>query len=152
MYLLGGRPGVAEGAAQKLTERFPTLQLAGWDHGYHEEDDEVIARINASGADILFVGFGVPLQERWICRNRERLNPRLCLGVGALLDFMSGRVPRAPRLLRTMRLEWAWRFLIEPRRLFRRYFIDGSRFAGSVLSQTIRLRSQSPPPADRRLP
>ena len=141
VYLLGGLPGVAEQAARNLRDRFPALNIAGSDHGFHDNNDDVIQRINESQADILFVAFGVPLQEEWICTHRDHLTPRLCLGVGALLDFLSGRVRRAPRILRALRLEWIWRFLMEPRRLFRRYFIDGSRFSASVAAEALGRRS-----------
>lgn len=148
IYLLGGLPGVAARAAENLRRQIPTIHIVGTDHGYHDgKDAEVISRINESGAEILFVGFGVPRQEKWLREHREQLAPPLCLGVGALLDFLSGRVPRAPRLMRVLRLEWTWRLMVEPRRLFRRYVIHGSRFTASVCLEAYRQRRQRQLPA-----
>lgn len=145
VYFYGGQPGVAESAADKIRDKIPTLRIAGTDHGYHAppETDAVIDRINRSDADILFVALGVPRQETWIAENRHLLTPRLCLGVGALLDFLSGRVSRAPRLLRSMRLEWTWRLMLEPRRLCYRYLVDGPRFAGMVISEAVSKRASN---------
>ena len=84
--------------------------------------------INASGAAVLFVAMGAPLQEKWITRHRGALRPALCLGVGALLDYLSGATPRAPRLVRALSLEWAWRVVLEPRRLGSRYIFAGIPF------------------------
>ncbi|MCK5215260.1 MAG: WecB/TagA/CpsF family glycosyltransferase, partial [Candidatus Omnitrophica bacterium] len=104
------------------------IQIVGTHHGYVEEDEAVIDQINESGAEVLFVAMGVPIQEKWIHRNRDRLNPRLCLGVGALFDYLSGTIPRAPGIVRCLRLEWLWRCFVDPRRMIKRYFIDDTGF------------------------
>jgi N-acetylglucosaminyldiphosphoundecaprenol N-acetyl-beta-D-mannosaminyltransferase len=128
MFFLGGKDNVAEKAADNMRQRISNIKIVGTYTGYFEDDQKVIGQINASGADILFVSMGVPLQEKWIHRNRERLNPKLCLGVGALMDYLSGTIPRAPLSMRKIHLEWLWRIFIDPRRMFKRYIIHGLGF------------------------
>jgi N-acetylglucosaminyldiphosphoundecaprenol N-acetyl-beta-D-mannosaminyltransferase len=124
IFFLGGKEGVAEKAKKKIGKLFPQVDIIGTHHGYFENSDQVIDIINASGADVLFVSMGVPLQEKWIYLNRTKLNPHICLGVGALLDFLSGSKYRAPRFIRKCNLEWLWRIIVEPKRMFGRYFFD----------------------------
>ncbi|MFH1691843.1 MAG: WecB/TagA/CpsF family glycosyltransferase [Candidatus Omnitrophota bacterium] len=135
MYFLGGRKGVAVGAAEAMMKKVPGIEIVGAHNGYFVDDQAVIDKINASGADILFVAMGVPLQEKWIFKYRAQLNPKLCVGVGALFDYLSGRVKRAPKIFRILRLEWLWRVFIEPKRMFKRYFIDGAKLIWMVLKE-----------------
>jgi exopolysaccharide biosynthesis WecB/TagA/CpsF family protein len=140
IFLLGGNPGVAAAAAATMQARFPALKIAGTQHGYFgdDENDRVVDMINASGAAILFVGFGVPRQELWIARHRDRIDAPLLLGVGGLFDYYSGRIPRAPQLLRRLGCEWLWRLLQEPRRLANRYLIGNLVFVGHALINAYR--------------
>ncbi|MBN2286346.1 MAG: WecB/TagA/CpsF family glycosyltransferase [Tissierellales bacterium] len=135
LFFLGGREGVAEKAAKQVLMNIQGIQITGTHSGYFDNDQKVIKKINDSGADILLVAMGVPLQEKWIYHNRKDLNPKLCIGVGALFDFLSGRIRRAPKILRTLHLEWCWRLAIEPKRLWKRYLIDDMKFMGSVFIQ-----------------
>ncbi len=135
MFFLGGREGVALAAAENMMKKVPGIEIVGTHDGYFKDDQTVIDKINASGADILFVAMGVPLQEKRIFKNRERLNPKLCVWVGALLDYLSGRVRRAPKIFRILKLEWFWRVFMEPKRMFKRYFIDGSKLIMLVLKE-----------------
>ncbi|MFO1060333.1 MAG: WecB/TagA/CpsF family glycosyltransferase [Dongiaceae bacterium] len=137
VFLLGGRPGVAEAAAAELQRRAPGLTVAGTRDGYFAPEDEaaVIEQVNRSEADVLLVAFGVPRQELWIDRNLARLAAPLVMGVGGLFDFMSGRIPRAPRALRRLGLEWTWRFWQEPRRMFGRYILGNPRFVGRAVRE-----------------
>lgn len=130
VFLLGSQQGVAEAAAQAAVEIAPDLQIAGTRHGYFSKEDEaaVIEEINASGADILLVAMGVPMQELWIEKNKARLKPRLIMGVGAQFDFWSGRIRRAPIALRRMGFEWTWRLAAEPVRMFSRYVVGNPLF------------------------
>lgn len=132
IFFLGTKEGVAEKAAENIRKEIPGIRIVGTQHGYFRDSEEVIKKINESGADILFVAMGAPLQEKWIARNRASLNTRLCLGVGALFDYLSGQIPRAPRFMQVMHLEWLWRIFIEPRRMFRRYIIDGAKLGRAV--------------------
>jgi len=130
IYLLGGKPGIAAAAASAMTAAYPGLRFAGTRHGFWSaaEEDRMIAEINASGAAILMVGLGVPLQEKWIARVRDRLNARVVMGVGGLFDYYSGAIPRAPLLFRKTGGEWVWRLIQEPRRLFARYILGNPLF------------------------
>jgi exopolysaccharide biosynthesis WecB/TagA/CpsF family protein len=132
IFLLGGKPGIAAGAARTMRETFGRLVIVGTHHGYwnETEEDTIVALVNASGADILFVGMGVPVQEKWIARLRERLSARVVLGVGGLFDYYSGAIPRAPAAMRAMGAEWVWRLMQEPRRLAGRYLLGNARFVG----------------------
>lgn len=124
VFLMGGKPGVAEIAAEKLKEKYPDAKIAGTHHGYFaktgEENDAVIDLINESGARILFVCIGVPAQEKWMIENRERLqNVRVMLGLGGSLDVYSGTLKRAPAFFRKLGLEWLYRLIRQPKRIGR---------------------------------
>ncbi|MBN9886201.1 WecB/TagA/CpsF family glycosyltransferase [Salipiger abyssi] len=130
VFLFGAQPGTAEKAALTLAAKIPGLRIAGTLDGYEgaADPEAAIARINTSGADILLVAMGVPMQELWIDRHLPELRPRLVLGVGALFDFLAGNVRRAPAAVRKARLEWGWRLMQEPRRLAKRYLIGNGTF------------------------
>ncbi len=134
LYLLGSRPGVAEMAATRLQASFPGLEMVGTHHGYfgQEEVYRVIRAIQQASPDILLVGFGNPLQEKWIVRHQGELGVPLCVGVGAFIDFAAGRVRRAPHWARRARMEWLLRLILEPRRLWRRYVLGNLKFLWRV--------------------
>ena len=129
VFLFGARPEVVEQAGQAVRCLFP-IEVCGTQDGYFVWEDEpgLIQRINAAKPDVLLVGMGNPLQERWILRSRAALEVPVILAVGAYFDFVSGNVPRAPRVVRHLRLEWAYRLFKEPRRLIGRYSIGIIRF------------------------
>ena len=130
VFLLGGRPGVAERAAATLATNNPGLVIAGTRHGYftRAEEDGVIDLIAASKADVVLVAMGVPAQDIWLQRVAHRLNVPLSFGVGGLFDFLSGRIPRAPAPVRKLGLEWTYRLYQEPRRMWRRYILGNPAF------------------------
>lgn len=134
LYLLGGESGVAMDAAHAMQARFPNLQVAGYRDGFFEPDEHasIVDEINASGADLLLVGLGVPLQEKWIHQHATRLKVRSALAVGGLFDYYAERVSRAPVLVRRLGQEWVWRLVQEPRRLARRYLIGNLQFLWRV--------------------
>lgn len=121
LFMLGGRPGIASTAAHRLSQRHPALRIVGTHHGYVEDAEvgDLLAHIRRTQPDILLVGMGVPRQERWMLRWRDRLNVPVVMGVGGSFDVLSGRIKRAPALWRRAGLEWFWRALMEPRRLWR---------------------------------
>jgi N-acetylglucosaminyldiphosphoundecaprenol N-acetyl-beta-D-mannosaminyltransferase len=131
VFLLGGGPGVAERAADRLRAREPGVAIVGTAAPPPGaiDDPEVIGRINDARPDILFVGFGAPKQELWLERHRHELDVGVGIGVGASLDFAAGRVPRAPRWMQRHGLEWLFRLAREPRRLWRRYLVRDPAFA-----------------------
>ncbi|QVL37491.1 WecB/TagA/CpsF family glycosyltransferase [Aminirod propionatiphilus] len=116
LYFMGGRPGVAAEAAKRLAFRYPGLDVRGTADGYGgaEDEDALVRAIVESGARILFVGLGVPRQEAWIARNRDRLAPLVLVGVGGSFDVLSGNLRRAPRIWQDLGLEWLYRTLQEP--------------------------------------
>jgi N-acetylglucosaminyldiphosphoundecaprenol N-acetyl-beta-D-mannosaminyltransferase len=121
IFLFGGSPDTNVEAEHVLRGRFPGLRVVGRQHGYVSgaEMPELIERINASGADLLFVALGSPKQEGWIDTHRSRLRVKVCQGVGGTFDVISGRVRRAPRLFRAAHLEWFYRLAAQPTRLAR---------------------------------
>ena len=139
VYLLGGDPGVAAQAGQRLRRAHPGLRVVGTHHGYFDigsgHDERVIEDVNACRPDIVLVGMGTPKQEIWAQRTVQRLDCSVLWGVGALFDFVSGRVPRAPASLSDNGLEWIFRLAIEPQRMWRRYLVGNPVFLSRVLTQ-----------------
>jgi N-acetylglucosaminyldiphosphoundecaprenol N-acetyl-beta-D-mannosaminyltransferase len=135
LFFLGAAPGVAESAAERLRERWPGLTLAGTHVGKPDRagDEQAVELICAGKTDILCVAYGSPAQERWIARNRDRLGGVVALGVGGALDFLAGRVPRAPRWMRRSGLEWAYRLWRQPWRWRRMRALP--RFAAAALRE-----------------
>jgi N-acetylglucosaminyldiphosphoundecaprenol N-acetyl-beta-D-mannosaminyltransferase len=108
-----------------------------------EEREDVLARIRAANPNVLWVGISTPKQERWIAEHRDRLGIPVIIGVGAAFDFHTGRVRQAPRWMRENGMEWLFRLLAEPRRLWRRYLIYGSQFAWNVSLEILGIKSFS---------
>lgn len=136
IFLLGAAEGVALKMQQNLVERFPGLQICGLRSGYFDwesQAEDVINQINDSGADILLVAFGAPLQERFIARFGSRIEAVIQMGVGGLFDFYSGRIPRAPLWMRRLGIEWIFRLIQEPGRMWRRYILGNPLFLYRVL-------------------
>ncbi|QYJ73422.1 exopolysaccharide biosynthesis polyprenyl glycosylphosphotransferase [Shewanella sp. FJAT-51649] len=137
LYLLGGAPEVAHQAAEQLQCRFPQLKIAGTHHGYFHEADtkQVIKKINQSGAAVLLVAMGAPKQELWLNQYQAKLTPAVGIGVGGLFDFYSNRISRAPLWLRQIGMEWIWRLMQEPKRMWRRYIIGNPLFLYRVYKE-----------------
>ncbi len=142
VFLLAGEPASIEAAAARLRAEVPGLRIAGTAHGYTAlaDEAELVAAINESGARVLFVGMGTPRQERFVARNRERLEVPVAWVVGALFDFVSGRLPRGPAWMIDHHLEWLARLVAEPRRLAARYLVGNPLFVLRVLRERWRAR------------
>jgi N-acetylglucosaminyldiphosphoundecaprenol N-acetyl-beta-D-mannosaminyltransferase len=125
VYLLGGRPGVAEQAAGRLRAAYPGLEIAGCAHGYFGPADEAgeIAAIRAAAPTVLLAGLGTPRQERWLAQHLALLGSPVAMGIGGSLDVWAGRARRAPRLMQAIGIEWLYRLVHEPRRLRRQLTI-----------------------------
>lgn len=125
VFLFGGKPGIAQRAAETLRNDFD-VDVVGTCDGYAQgrDPEQVITAINTAQANIVLVAMGNPMQEQWIIDNRHHTTATVFIGVGALLDFLAGDKPRAPRLVQRLRLEWLYRLCLEPARLIRRYTID----------------------------
>lgn len=119
LYLLGSKPGVGELAAQKMMQKHPKLKIAGIADGYFQDETPVIDKINASGADVLFVCLGAPKQEQFMARHQKALHVKLMAGLGGSLDSFAGTVKRAPKWMIRCNLEWLYRLIKEPKRFGR---------------------------------
>ena len=145
VFYLGGAPGVGEDAARRLSARWPGARIAVR-HGYFDrspgsaEDAAVLAEIEAFGPQVLLVGMGMPIQEAWILRHLDALSAPAILPVGAAFDYEAGVQTAAPRLLGTLGLEWLFRLLLDPRRLFRRYLVEPWSLIGPALADLRRYR------------
>jgi N-acetylglucosaminyldiphosphoundecaprenol N-acetyl-beta-D-mannosaminyltransferase len=143
LFLLGSKKGIAEKAAKKLIIQYPTLIISGVHHGYfnkepgNSENDAVLSEINQANPTLLLVGFGMPIQEKWLVDNWRKLNVPIALTVGALFDTLSGEIPRAPKFLTDHGFEWLTRLIIEPHRLWRRYLIGNPIFMWRILKQKL---------------
>lgn len=135
VFLLGAKSGIAARAAINLAENL-NVNVVGTRDGYAQMSniDEVIADINATQANVVIVAMGNPLQEKWILDHQAHINANIFMGVGALIDFLAGDKPRAPRLIRKFRLEWLYRLCLEPTRLLRRYTLDIGVFLALCIS------------------
>ncbi|VWX58408.1 WecB/TagA/CpsF family glycosyltransferase [Sphingorhabdus sp. 109] len=145
IFLLGGKPGIAAAAAKNMRNRYPGLRFAGTQQGYfdHGTDEQIIDQINRSGASILMIGMGVPVQEKWIARYRDRITVPVVMGVGGLFDYYSHSIPRAPAPVRDLGLEWCWRLAMEPRRLAGRYLGGNLRFIGHAIANAFVARGHA---------
>lgn len=147
LYFLGARPGIAQEAAVALRQRFPALKIVGTHHGYFDHtgkaNEEVINEINRLKPDLLIVGFGMPLQEQWLCKNWSRIDAHALLPAGAVFDYAAGRLGHVPPWMIRTNLEWLYRVWQEPRRLFGRYVTEIPYFFWHVLRAKLRQRRRS---------
>ncbi len=136
---------MAADVARWLAKHYPGVEVAGFRHGYFAagEEAEVIEEIRDSGADLVLVAFGAPRQELWIRRNLSRLGAKVVIGVGGLLDFFSGRIPRAPRWVRKLGMEWCYRLCQEPKRLWRRYLVGNVVFLARLAMVKLAAKRQA---------
>lgn len=138
VFIIGGKEGSAERAKQRLEEKLPDIKIVGTyapPFGF-EKDDAELERINhmisQAHPDLLITCFGCPKQEKWIYENIEKYDAKVSICAGATVDFLAGNVTRAPRWMSEHGLEWFYRFLQEPRRMFRRYFVDDMKIIGLI--------------------
>lgn len=132
LFLLGGATGATQEAASLLRIRYPGLRIVGTLPGF-DTSAAAIKAINASGADILLVGMGTPTQEKWISEHRNHIEAPVVWAVGALFDFVSGRIPRGPRWMTNYGLEWVCRLTVEPGKLWKRYLWGNPFFFWRVI-------------------
>lgn len=143
LYLLGNPPGSAERAAQRLSQLYPGLQIAGTWHGFFDktpgspENEAVVADINRLKPDIVLIGFGMPAQEKWLKDNWERLEIHVGFPCGALFEYIAGDLRRGPRWMTENNLEWLARMWLDPKRYTRRYFRDNPLFLYRLLKQRL---------------
>lgn len=146
-FLFGGADGVPALLAERMRQRFPGIEIVGMHSPPFRpltaaEDAALVEEINASGADVVWVGLSTPKQERWMSAHVGRLNAAALIGVGAAFDFHAGLKPQAPRWMQRNGLEWLFRLVTEPRRLGARYLVNNPIFIWKVLGQMARQRLQ----------
>jgi N-acetylglucosaminyldiphosphoundecaprenol N-acetyl-beta-D-mannosaminyltransferase len=145
LFFLGAKPSIAAKAAQQMQIKHPRLRFAGIHHGYFDkekgsaENTAVINLINQSQPHILIIGFGMPLQEKWLSQNIDDVRVPVIMTGGAVFDYISGELQRAPKWMTDYGLEWFGRLLIEPHRLWHRYLIGNPKFLWRVLLQRLNL-------------
>jgi N-acetylglucosaminyldiphosphoundecaprenol N-acetyl-beta-D-mannosaminyltransferase len=142
IFILGARDHVVSKAAAVLRDRYPRLKVAGWHHGFFEKQGEesrkVVELINRAAPDLLFVGFGMPLQEYWIEENLVSLRAGIVLPAGSMIEYIAGEKKLTPTWMANSGLEWFYRFLREPRRLWKRYLLGNPLFILRVIGRRIR--------------
>lgn len=149
VFYFGARPGVAEKAAEQLQARYPGLVVAGtycpplFFEQAPETHEAAVKAVQEARADIIFVALGCPRQEIWLAEVVEQLGVPVAIGVGASLDFASGRMRRAPVWMQKCGMEWIWRLCLEPRRMWRRYLVQDSAFLPIAIREIVRGRSRS---------
>jgi N-acetylglucosaminyldiphosphoundecaprenol N-acetyl-beta-D-mannosaminyltransferase len=147
VFFLGGRTGAADAAAQSLLARYPGLQICGTycpPLGFERdpiETQRIVARINDARPNVLFVGLGAPKQEYWMDTYRDELDVRVALGIGNSFEFVGGIVARAPRWMQVTGLEWFFRLLSEPQRMWKRYLIGNVQFCSIIAREWIHNRT-----------
>jgi N-acetylglucosaminyldiphosphoundecaprenol N-acetyl-beta-D-mannosaminyltransferase len=143
LYFLGSKQSIVDEAANIFNSRFSGIDIAGSHHGYFDktygslENNEVICEINKHHPDILLVGFGMPIQEKWIFENLPNLDVKVIIPVGAFFDYAANAIPRAPRWMTDHGLEWLGRLIIEPKRLWKRYLIGNPVFFWRIIKHQI---------------
>jgi N-acetylglucosaminyldiphosphoundecaprenol N-acetyl-beta-D-mannosaminyltransferase len=153
LFFMGGRPGAADKAARVLIEKYPGLIVAGTycpPMGFEKEPAEnakIVQMIRDARTDILFVGLGAPKQEKWVYDHRVEYGAGVSIGIGVTFEFVAEMVKRAPVWMQNAGLEWLWRLIMEPRRLWKRYLVDDSQFFGLLLREKFKRSSAKRPVA-----
>ena len=134
VYFLGAKPAVLDAALERLRELYPSLHIAGSRDGYFDDADAVARSIRDSGARVLFIAMPSPMKEYFVEEQAQTLGPLLAFGVGGSLDVVAGRTRRAPGWMQRAGLEWLYRLVQEPRRMWKRYAVGNTRFVRLVLA------------------
>jgi N-acetylglucosaminyldiphosphoundecaprenol N-acetyl-beta-D-mannosaminyltransferase len=140
VYLLGAKQDILDTFAAKVMERFPRIIIAGTRNGYFKDEAEVAAQIKASGARLLLVAISSPRKEFFLAEHLDEMGPLLAVGVGGSFDVWAGKTKRAPEWMQKAGLEWFYRLLQEPGRMWKRYLVGNSRFMWLVLKARVRGR------------
>lgn len=134
VFFLGARQAIVDEAVRRLRQRYPALKIAGWHHGYFWDDEEAVVRkIAGSDAVMLFVAITSPKKERFIHRWQDRLGVKFAMGVGGTFDIVAGKTNRAQKWMQRAGLEWLFRVMQEPGRVWKRYLVTNSKFAWLLL-------------------
>ena len=139
IYLLGSKDEVVKNTASKLESLYPKINIAGYHHGYFwENEEEIVEKIKASGAKLLFVAITSPKKENFINRWKEKLGVTFVMGVGGTFDVVSGKVKRAPLWMQKYGLEWFFRIIQEPRRMWKRYLVTNTLYLYLLIKEKLK--------------
>jgi len=148
IYLLGDEDGIAGRCAERLKEKAKELKVVGAHHGFFNkegvENDEMIRQINKAKPDVLLVGFGMPLQEKWVAANFEKLDVKIFITVGAMFRWLIKEEKRAPQFLSSNGFEGVWRLFTQPRKVWKRYILEVPYFFFKVIKERMRKRTGAP--------
>jgi N-acetylglucosaminyldiphosphoundecaprenol N-acetyl-beta-D-mannosaminyltransferase len=144
IYLLGASEDIVKTVAARIAEQYPDLVIVGFRNGYFDldHDDEVVEEIRASNPDLLFVAMSTPLKERFISRNLAIMNVPACIGVGGTFDILAGKTKHAPGWISRLGMEWSYRLIQEPRRLWKRYLTTNFVFLRLLAGEWVREKRQ----------
>lgn len=143
IFLLGATDRILTKTAEKLREQFPQLQLVGTQHGYFSDDAPVLRAIAESAPDVLFIGMSSPLKERFVARNLSQLQVPVAVGVGGTFDIIAGKYKLAPSWISKVGMEWLYRLVQEPRRLWKRYLMTNTKFLWLLVQRAWKGRSNA---------
>jgi len=154
IYLLGARPDVVEKTARIFAYLYPSHEIVGYHNGYisAQENEWIIKEIKTLETDLLLVAMGNCMQELWIGDYFEETGANMAMGVGALFDFAASRVLRAPALFRAMSIEWVWRLMLEPRRLWKRYTVNSAKFLFDAAKDALAYRMKKGTRSSKKSP
>lgn len=141
VFFLGATEENINQAVKNIEKRFEGIKIGGYNNGYFssDEDDYIVDKINSSKASLLIVGMGVPKQEMWISKHQQKFtNLKIAIAGGAILDFLSGKIKRAPNWMRVIGIEWIFRWMQEPKRLTKRYLFGNPVFISSIIKHKLR--------------
>jgi N-acetylglucosaminyldiphosphoundecaprenol N-acetyl-beta-D-mannosaminyltransferase len=155
LFFLGGREGAAAQAADILRKKYPGIDIAGVyspPMGFEKdraENEKIVRMIKEAKTDILFVGLGAPKQEKWVYCHRREYGAGISIGIGVTFEFTAGMVKRAPVWMQKAGLEWTWRLFMEPKRLWRRYLVEDTRFLSLLLREKFKNRPRFATPTGK---
>ncbi|HYX52497.1 MAG TPA: WecB/TagA/CpsF family glycosyltransferase [Candidatus Limnocylindrales bacterium] len=149
-FFLGARPDTLSKAIAIAEKTFPGLRIAGSHHGYFQDPAPVLSAIAQATPHFIFVGMGSPRQERWIAENSAKIGSAIILPVGGSFEVLAGEKSRAPKFIQQVGMEWVWRMLQDPQRLWKRYLVEDLPFLGMLLREMIRSVRSMGPAQDRR--
>jgi N-acetylglucosaminyldiphosphoundecaprenol N-acetyl-beta-D-mannosaminyltransferase len=146
VFFFGAKEEILQAVLTRVRAEYPGVQIAGWQNGYFKPEDEwnIARKIRASRADILFIAFGTPKKEIWVRRYLQAMGVPVVHGVGGSFDVFAGLIPRAPVWMQKAGLEWLFRLLQEPRRMWKRYLVTNSLFIGLLAKEVFRARFRWP--------
>jgi N-acetylglucosaminyldiphosphoundecaprenol N-acetyl-beta-D-mannosaminyltransferase len=138
VFFLGGKDNDLFVMVNKLKKMFPKLKIAGFNNGYFSDNKLIISKINKARPDLLLIGMGSPMQEKWIIDNYAQINAKVFWSVGAIFEILSGKYKRLPKILNDYGFEWVFRLIQEPRRLWRRYLIGNVIYSYNLVREYLR--------------